>query len=611
MPLVSIDRVDRTFDYIVIGGGTAGLTLASRLSENPDWSVLVLEAGNSHLDDHPLITRPAQYGMQFLNPEYDWAFKTAPQKFSDNREYLWSRGKGLGGSSAMNFSVWTHPPKEDVDNWEKLGNPGWNWANYEKYSTRALTYTPLEPNTNISVSSEAYNVWDHNKARGNGPLHITHPRRLLEIDGQMHQTLLNMGHQKSPAPYHGETEGTYLALSNVHHELHCRTYSATASALHRPNFFVLVGANVTAIISSSSAEDKLEATGVEFHHVSDDKLHRVFIRKEVILSAGALKSPQILELSGIGRPDVLSKLGIAVKVPLDGVGENVQEHQFIGCSFELKDDYVEDTYDLMLDEIQRAKHEKLYSENEGIHMTGVVQIAFAPLKTITSEAEAMYAAEENKIRQDIEEGKYPPGLAEQYEIQLQRARKGALDCELISLTGVFSGPKTPRPGKKYYTILGFPNHNFSRGTIHISSIDPHEHPVMDPHYFEHEIDLQIFIKEVRYIREIVQNAPLKDLLSDDPSAMELNPGPEVQTDEEIASWLKQTFSTAWHTIGSLSMLPKEKNGVVDPTMKVYGTKNIRVVDLSVVPMQIAAHTQATAFTIAEQAADIIKGVFVP
>ncbi|KAF9073604.1 GMC oxidoreductase [Rhodocollybia butyracea] len=622
MHLVSLNLVaNQTFDYIIIGGGTAGLTLASRLSENPAWSILVLEAGNSHLDlnDHPLITRPGQFGMQINNPEYDWAFTTVPQKFCNDKEYLWSRGKGLGGSSAMNFSFWTLPPKEDIDNWEKLGNPGWNHKNYQKYSIRPVTYTPLDPSLNPSVPAEAFRVWNDANTRGGGSLHITHPRRILDVDIKMNQasvTLLNMGFKRSRAPYEGDTEGTYLGLNTVHPTLHSRAFAFTAvqaCALQRPNLFILTGAEASRILSlnSSESDNDLEATGVEFSYnattANDHKFYHAHVRREVILSAGSLKSPQILELSGIGRPDVLSKIGVEVKVPLDGVGENVQEHLI----FELRDDYSEDTYDLLRDDIEREKHIKLYSEGQGIYATGVVNVAFMPLKRITPDAAMLYAAEEARVRQDIKGGKYPPGLAEQYELQLQYDHADALDCELVSLSGVLSGSNLPRPGKKYYTVIAISNHNFSRGTVHSTSNDPREFPAMDPHYFEHDIDLQIFIEQFKYVREIGKTAPLKDIISDDPATRELNPGPEVQTNEQITNWLKQSCGTAWHTIGSLSMLPKDKNGVVDPKLKVYGTKNIRVVDLSVVPLQFAAHTQATAYIIAEMAADIIKGVFVP
>uniref|UniRef100_A0A0W0EZR6 Glucose-methanol-choline oxidoreductase N-terminal domain-containing protein n=1 Tax=Moniliophthora roreri TaxID=221103 RepID=A0A0W0EZR6_MONRR len=164
MPLVSLDQVKgKSFDYIITGGGTAGLVLAARLSEDSSTTVLVLDAGNPNHGE-PLILRPGQFGLQFFNPKFDWDFKTVPQKHADGNQYNWNRGKSLGGSSAINFSAWIVPPKSDIDDWERLGNRGWNWENYEKYILRAVTYTPLDLTADtIGRDKEALKIWDINK----------------------------------------------------------------------------------------------------------------------------------------------------------------------------------------------------------------------------------------------------------------------------------------------------------------------------------------------------------------------------------------------------------------------------------------------------------------
>ncbi|EEB89496.1 hypothetical protein MPER_12396, partial [Moniliophthora perniciosa FA553] len=309
----------------------------------------------------------------------------------------------------------------------------------------------------------------------------------------------------------------------------------------------------------------------------------------------AIKSPQILEQSGIGRPDVLSKIGVPVKVALDGVGENVQEHQFIGVTYEVKAGASTETYDLLRDEKEAAKHLELYAKAEGIYMSGITNLVFMSLHDYTLKADAIYEAEKARVTEGIKSNEYPPGLAEQYEIQLERLRNKRTGPEMVVVPGFLSVPKPPEPGKQYFTIIAAVNHNFSRGTIHTVSSDPLVDPEMDPHYFEHDIDRQTFVALVQYIRRVSQTAPLSDFLG-----VELNPGPEFDTDEKLAAWVPQGCATTYHTAGSLSMLPREKNGVVDPSLKVYGTKNIRVVDLSIVPLHFAAHPQATVYAIAEQ-----------
>ncbi|KAK7437914.1 hypothetical protein VKT23_018349 [Stygiomarasmius scandens] len=596
---VSLDEVlNRSFDYIVIGGGTAGLTLASRLSETSDISVLVLEAGNPNIDD-PLITRPGQYGAHFMKPEYDWAFKTVPQKHAGNTSYLWPRGKGLGGSSAINFSVWSVPPKYDIDTWERLGNPGWNWEMFEKYAVDSVTYSPS------SSKDEALNVWDVKKSLGTGPLKIAHPRVIPEIELKMQDTLVKMGVPRAAAPYHGDVNGVYTALNTLDSTKDSRSYSLTAFYTPnstRSNLYVLPKAHVHRIIPADDDKDGFVATGIEFSYGEDKTPHVVKVNKEVVVCAGALKSPQILELSGIGRPEVLKKLDIPVKVALDGVGENMQEHQYIGVSYELKPNVEHDTYDLLRDPEHNAKHLELYKKGEGVYNMGIITFAYAPPSIIAGPESAKSMYEAQKKRFEAEKDKYTPGLKAQYEIMLERLKgEQTGGCELIGFNGFLSTPKPPAPGKKYFSIFPATNHHFSRGTVHATSKDPRADPEIDPHYFEEDIDLKTYVEVVKYSRRLAQTEPLKDYLAD-----EVNPGPEIKTDEQIAGWLVKNVCTTYHTAGTLSMLPQDKNGVVDPNLKVYGTKNVRVADLSIVPLHFAAHSQATAYVIGGRAADLIR-----
>ncbi|KAK0219879.1 hypothetical protein IW262DRAFT_1460990 [Armillaria fumosa] len=597
MLFVEISDVDRkTFDYVVVGGGTTGLVLAARLSENASVSVLVLEAGEANLDDS-LIMRPGQYGHTFGKPRYGWTFKTVPQKFANGKECFWARGKGLGGSSAMNFGIWSKPPREDINDWERLGNHGWNWETYEKYCNKAASYVPLES------FAQCGTTWQD--PRGIGPLKITHPKIVPDVDVKLQEAFVNLGIPLASAPDRGEPSGAHVALNTVDPEMHTRTYSTTAYLqpnISRPNLLVLTNAYACRVITNTEAA-LLTATGVEFSYGEENVVHVAHASKEVILCAGALKSPQILELSGIGRPEVLSNIGISVKLPLDGQKICVQPE--LKLHKELKDDVPDKTFDMLRDPEQAKEQAELFTKGEGVSMMGIVNLTFAPLHSVSPRAAELIDNEKYIIEENIKARNYSPGLVDQYRLMLERLDRKEPGWEFLGMPVHLSSLQPSEPGKKYYSILPISNYTFSRGTIHVKSDDPMVDPIFDPHYLEHDIDLQGLVDMVKYTRKLCDTAPFKDFL-----AAEVVPGPEVQTDEEIITWLKKAISTVFHVAGSLSMLPREKGGVVDPELKVYGTTNIRVADLSVVPLHFSAHPQATVYIIGEMGTYLIVPYFI-
>ncbi|KAF9821193.1 hypothetical protein IEO21_00801 [Rhodonia placenta] len=573
----SLDDVsNHFFDYVI-----CGLTLAARLSEDPNVSVLVLEAGGTNIDD-PAIR------------------------------------KGLGGSSSINFMCWTKPHANDIDDLEKLGNPGWNWKNYEKYLSRTEGF--LAPNLDVQKRNNmCFDSWRMGR---NGTID--------EAESRILQTLINAGLPSAPLPVRHEPTGVFLAPNTYDPASHTRSYATTAFYTPnkgRENLAVLVDAAVDYVRTERTKSGKLSAVGVEFEH--GGKKCTVNARKEVILSAGSLKSPQILELSGIGSKEVLEKAGVPLKLELPGVGENSQEHTFIGVSFgeqqchlfysvpdatnhviELRDDVDFDTVDLLRDPVFAAQHLELHSLGSGIFTKGIVGFAFVPLSMLSDKSGDIYKAAEEKIVRNAD--KYPPGLLEQYKIQLERLRTDAPGCEIISFPGHLSAPCQPENGKRYLTLLVAMNHCFSRGTVHSTSSNPRKEPEFDPHYLEEKVDLDIWCETTKFVRGLSQVSPLKDMI-----VKEVNPGPAVEDDGQLrgmpglalcadfllivsAEWIKTYFGTTWHTAGTCSMLPQPKGGVVDPALKVYGTNNIRVVDLSVVPLHFGAHPQATVYAIAEQ-----------
>ncbi|KAJ6557424.1 glucose-methanol-choline oxidoreductase [Mycena sp. CBHHK59/15] len=277
--------VNKTFDYVICGGGTAGLTLAARLTEDSSITVAVLEAGEHNIGES-LIDVPGQFGQTFGNRKFDWSFSTTPQRHSLNKSYLWQRGKGLGGSSAMNFYAWTKPPAGDVDAIEALGNPGWNWAEYSKYTRISETFhvaqkeqTDLYPHTHdLAFRGES------------GPIQVTAPHSVYTIDQLFQETLIKKGLKAIKDPYGGDITGTWMASANLDPKSWTRSYAATAYYMpnrERQNLVVLTEATAARVLFSDAPPGEgLVATGVEFVH--GGQTVKVHSKKEVILSAGCV-----------------------------------------------------------------------------------------------------------------------------------------------------------------------------------------------------------------------------------------------------------------------------------------------------------------------------------
>lgn len=590
--------VNRSFDYIIVGGGGCGLTLAARLTEDPSRTVLVLESGGANLND-PELLRSASYGAHYGKPQYDWDHKTTKQKHLDGRSVTWQRGKGLGGSTAINFMGYSKPTTRDIDDWEKLGNPGWNFESHQKFLPRAERFQPPPPEFQEKMRIDPATF----KFGTEGSVGIGAPPLFSDGVVRCIETLENAGLPQAPQPYDGDPSGWFWVPATYDTETHSRSYSTTAFYIpnkERPNFFVLTHAHAHRVLTEPGINGSLTAVGVEFGHGGGT--HTVRAAKEVILSAGALRSPQILELSGIGRKDVLERISVPVKLELAGVGENVQEHIASAMTWELKDDYPWETLDLLRDPETFAKNLELLKQGKGLFTSGLYLMAFFTLNMVSDKAQEIYERAREEIAK-IDPSSVPAGFKEQIELQLARLNPATSSpyCEVVVVPGFFSGPNPPTPGKRYITWMCVLNSAFSRGTIHAKSDNPDEDSEFDPHYLERNADAEMFLEMAKWMRNLGNVSPFKDMI-----AGEVNPGPEVQTDEQLLKWMKAWCHTPCHTVGSLSMLPLEKGGVVDPNLKVYGTNNLRVVDISVVPLHISSHTQSTAYFIAEKAADIIK-----
>ncbi|TCD71169.1 hypothetical protein EIP91_012117 [Steccherinum ochraceum] len=590
------DVVNKTFDYIIVGGGTAGLTLAARLTEDATRSVLVLESGSENAAD-PIILQLSSFGCHFGNAKYSWPHMTIPQERVGGAQQPMARGKGLGGSSAINFFVYQLPPADDYNDFERLGNPGWNWENLSSSIRKTQGFTPPTKEM-LAESNIKAGLWELGR---DGPLKISFPPKINKLEAVVQESLVNAGVPPAPNPLGGNPKGSFIAPNTNDPKTFTRSYAASAyyePNKHRPNLTVLVNAHVVRVLTETASSGEVVATGVEF--LREMERYSVNAGKEVILSSGTIKTPQVLELSGIGDPQVLKKIGVPLTVDLPGVGSNLQDHTMVAVKLELKDDPTLETFDILRDPEMAAKHRELLKKGTGLYTQGLAGYAFCALDMISEKAqEIMKATEESAAKKT-----YLDWRREQYSIDIGRWKAGSPGIEILTFPGDFAPRGPVAPGKKYLALAIGNFHSISRGTIHCVSNDPLKDPEIDPNYFEEPFDLHVLVQGMQFARKLAQTQPLKDLC-----VGEIEPGSEVSidNDEEMAEYVKTHFHSPWHAASSCSMMPKEKGGVVDPQLKVYGTTNVRIVDLSIIPLHLAAHVQATVYGIAERAASIIMG----
>ena len=318
------------FDYVIVGGGTAGLTIAARLTETPNITVGVIEAGLDRTQD-PKVLTPGFAPSMWDDPDYDWIFKTVPQIHGNNRIIGHPRGKQLGGSSAINFDYWTHASQQDINDWGKLGNKGWSWDELFPYFLKSETYNAPPLTTSEQVDTTFIVPAFHGEA---GPVQDSFPPSYDNFYKAWEPTYENLGLGPTGDPKGGIAIGAYTTLLTIEPKNASRSYAGTAyykPNAARKNLQVLTGALVTKVIFAP-AKEPLSATGVTF--TVDGGSYTVSASKEIILCAGTFQSPQLLELSGIGNAALLKSKGIEVLYDNPNVGENLQDHAYVPLGFE-------------------------------------------------------------------------------------------------------------------------------------------------------------------------------------------------------------------------------------------------------------------------------------
>ncbi len=540
-----------SFDYVIVGAGSAGSVLANRLSEDPAVTVCVLEAGPS--DWHPFIHIPAGFMYTLVNPRVNWLYSSEPSEWTGGRRIAAPRGKTLGGSSSINGHIYNRGQRLDFDGWAQRGNRGWGYADVLPYFRR----------TEQRIADAPDSV-DETFRGHEGKLPITD----LDWRDPLCEAFIE-GAVQMGIPRNRDYNGTMQAgVSYVQRVIrNGRRVSAARAFLHpamkRPNLTVRTHAQATEIMLEGK-----RATGVRYRQGSwgggrGGKQLEVRANKEVILCGGTVNSPQLLQVSGIGPAPLLKSLGIAVKHELKGVGENLRDHyapRFVA----------------------RVKNAMSINErSHGLRLVGeVLKYAATRKGLLALNPTLIYVFWKSDERVD------------NYDLQLTftpASYKEGVQSTLDDFPGM--------------TIASWQQRPDSTGYVRARSADPFEAPVIQPNYLAAESDRRVLLAGMKLARRLLGSQALSKYYD-----REEFPGAEKQSDDDLLTAAKQRGTTTFHLMGSCRMAPdNDPTAVVDDQLRVRGLKGLRVVDASIMPTMPSANLNASVLMIAEKASDMIRG----
>ncbi|KAJ0158144.1 Pyranose dehydrogenase [Colletotrichum tanaceti] len=586
----SLDAVREEYDYVVVGGGTSGLVVANRLSENPNKTVLVIEYG----DFANTVNVTVPYFATTDQSARLYNVTSVPQAHLGNRTSRLRIGATVGGSSTVNGMAWDRGSAADYDAWGALGNPGWCWETLLKYFRKSSSFSPPS-----QEYVEKYGYEWSPGAYGNGPVQVGFPSWQWPEAALQAQAWAEDGTvPKLTDGADGDNVGIAWLPTNSGGENATRSTAETAylhPASDRENLHLLVRHYGAAVKFRGN-----ETTGLDIG--SRDGPETKFVKSEnVILAAGAVNTPRILQLSGIGPERLLRSRDIAVMVDLPGVGANFQDHPAIFMVYDFTNDTAINPT-LMSDEIFYNRSWAEYQANgtgPHTHAWGN-RVVFASLQDLDpanyrSIAEAV--GEQDPLRHLPGVYAENPALVEGFLRQRDVLREQFLDAKAGVMEFAFGG------AENIPVALQKP---LSRGTVAIDGTDPDPAvaPLVDFNTMANPVDALLLTRAVARARAFMSSPAVEPL-----GAVEVMPGPGVTSDAEVEavmrdSWLASSFD---HPVGTAAMMPREWGGVVDSRLRVYGVEGLWVVDASIMPILPAAHTQATVYAVAEYAADLIKG----
>jgi choline dehydrogenase len=528
------------FDYVIVGAGSAGCVLANRLSADGRYRVLLLEAGPT--DDCPWIHVPIGYGKTMFHPVYNWGFYTEPEPGLNGRRIYWPRGRGLGGSSSINGLIYIRGQAEDYDHWAALGNTGWSARDVLPY------FKKLEGNT------RGADEWHG----GDGPLtcsDIGEPHELIEA--------IIAGAQFLGVPRNADFNGASqegVGYYQLFTRKGWRCSNAVAylrPARNRPNLAIETDALATGIRFTEASGERPRAAAVEY--VKHGRSHAVAAGREIILAAGALQSPQLLQLSGIGSPRFLRDLGLDVLADLPGVGENLQDHLQLRLIYKCTKPI--------------TTNDDLRSWTRSLRM-GLRWLLFRA----------------GPLAVGINQG----GL---FTRVLPESNTPDVQFHFATLSADLAGAKPhPFSGFTFSVCQLRPS---SRGTVRIESADPWQPPSMRPNYLATDLDRRCAVAGVRFARRLAETDALRPYVRE-----EYRPGANRITDDELLDFCREHGATIFHPSGTCKM-GTDPLAVVDPRLRVHGLRGLRVVDCSIMPTLVSGNTNAPVTMIAEKASDMI------